>query len=69
MKVWILTSEYNEYNQYDEYFLAVYKNKPTREQIQKQVNVSEDEAVHILAGGGRRAGEGHWYNLNEEDAK
>lgn len=30
MKVWVLTSEVNDYDQHGDYFLAVFKNKPSK---------------------------------------
>ena len=68
MKVWVLTSEYNEYDQHGEYFLAVFKNKPSRERLSDIVR--DDEVVdHLLnKGGGRIEWEDKWYNLKVEDA-
>jgi len=64
--VWILTEEYNEYDQHGEYFLAVFKEKPTIEKLMKFIG-DEEEAKHVLAGGGNRRGnEGQWYFLREE---
>jgi hypothetical protein len=65
MKAWILTEEYNDYDQHGEYFVAWFPEKPTIEELSK--HFSENEAVHILNGGGRRGWEYQWYNLKEVD--
>lgn len=67
-QIWVLTSEYNEYDQHGEYFETVFIGKPTSEQIKKHCGVTEQGAVHILAGGGRVKNEDHWYNLRKEKA-
>jgi len=41
MKVWILTSEYNDYDQHGEYFEAVFAQKPTLQQIQKHCDLKK----------------------------
>jgi hypothetical protein len=69
MKVWILTSEYNDYDQHGEYFEEVFMNKPTREQIMKVVNENEEYADYVLEGGGRQDGEYAWYWLREVECK
>ena len=66
--VWVLTSEYNDYDQHGEYFEAVFKNKPTAQQLIGQ-GVAESEAEWVLQGGGRREYEDLWYNLNEVELK
>lgn len=76
MNVWILTSEYNEYDQHGEYFLAVFKSKPTIEQLATVLNIPIDEftsatLTHILSGGGRRKHYDdyhNWYHLREIEA-
>lgn len=68
MKVWVLTSEYNDYDQYGEYFLAVFKNKPSKRCL---FDFVRDKSVvdHLLNnGGGRMEWEDKWYHLKEEDA-
>ena len=62
----VLTEEYNQYDQYGEYYLAVFKNKPTLEQLMK-FDMNEQGAQHVLNGGGRQKYEDQWYNLREED--
>lgn len=67
---YVLTEEYNDYDQHGEYFVAVFKTLPTKEQIDKIIcypyqTVKDDFLNHILNGGGRIKYEGHWYNLRE----
>lgn len=66
MKVWILTSEYNDYDQHGEYFEAIYGSKPTAEQLMKDHDMSADDAAHVLSGGGRRNHEHQWFWLREQ---
>jgi len=68
MKVWILTSEYNDYDQHGEVFEGVFAKKPTSAQIQKFCGITESGADHVLAGGGRQRHEDSWYILKEYDA-
>ena len=70
MKAWILTEEFNDYDQHGEYFVAWFPKKPTMEELSK--HFSEEDAIHILNGGGRRGDNGRywedqWYNLKEVD--
>lgn len=70
MKVWILTSKYNDYEQHGEYFEAVFAQKPTVEKIKEICGYnSDDSALHILKGGGRIEYEYQWYNLEEVECK
>ena len=69
MKVWILTSEYNEYDQHGEYFEAVFAEKPTTKQIQEICGLTEFEAIHLLLEGGRKEDEYQWYNLREHETQ
>lgn len=68
MKVWVLTSEYNEYDQHGNYFIAVFKSKPSAEQLSQFVDSPEAIDHLINNGGGRVDYEDMWYNLDEEDA-
>jgi hypothetical protein len=61
--VWILTEEYNEYDQHGEYFVAVWANKPTIEQLRERIPRNDEQLEHILNGGGRKGVEDHWYYL------
>ena len=53
MEVWVLTEEVNDYNQYGEYFLAVFKEKPTLEELMS-FDIPEDYARSCLDTGGKR---------------
>lgn len=67
MKAWILTSEYNEYDQFGEYFIAWFKDKPTREML-AECGVPLDTVDHVHAGGGRSAHyEYRWWHLRQVD--
>lgn len=66
--VWILTEEYNRYDQYGEYYIAVFQDKPTIEQLVK-FEMSEEKAQHVQNGGGRLKDEDQWFNLKEEKLK
>jgi hypothetical protein len=68
MKVFVLTSEYNEYDQHGEYFLAVFKNCPTSEQL-AACGVAPAQIEHVLKGGGRQNVEDVWYHLVEEECQ
>jgi len=64
--VWILTREENQYDQFGEYFVAVFFEKPTVDQIMKEADCDEVYAKHILNGGGRtQRYENTWYFLKE----
>ena len=75
MKVWILTEEYNDYDQHGEYFLKVFKDKPTHQNLATALGYTKHGSQdfmqalalveHVLSGGGRRNQENHWYNLEE----
>lgn len=66
--VWVVTSEYNQYDQYGEYFLGVFKDKPTKKQLSKLIKYKEDsrEVEHLLNGGGRIGYDDVWWWLREE---
>lgn len=64
--MWILTREENLYDQEGEYFSSAWTNKPTREQLCRELSRSDGEWVdHLLKGGGRRGYAQTWYNLFE----
>lgn len=67
MKVWVLTDEYNDYDQHGEYFIAVFINKPTHEQLTEH-GVSKFKLRHVLNGGGQTNDEYQWFNLTEHTA-
>jgi hypothetical protein len=63
--VWILTDEYNMYDQYGEYFIAVFKEKPTHQQLTAH-GVETNRLHHTLNGGGRGFyDDEHWFHLKE----
>ncbi len=64
--MWVLTKEYNMYEQQGEYFVAVYKDKPTFKQLKITLQ-SNDEVMlgKLTRGGGRQNVEDLWYNLAE----
>lgn len=66
MEVWVLTEEVNDYNQYGEYFLAVFREKPTLEELMS-FDIPEDYAQSCLDTGGKRlrptVGCGWWWSL------
>lgn len=68
MTVWILTSEYNDYDQYGEYFVDVFANKPTHQQL-TDYGVLQNRLRHVLNGGGRIGNENEWFNLKEVTVK
>lgn len=67
MKIWILTSEYNDYDQHGEYFINAYKEKPTLDVLSKELELDPEfhtgTLEHILNGGGRQQVEYVWYYL------
>lgn len=70
MKVWILTEERNEYDQYGEYFIAVFKDKPTLVQLSKYIDSYYCTPEHVITGGGRTHHlEDVWYWLREEECQ
>ena len=68
-KVWVVTREINEYNQDGEYFVAVFKNKPTFQQLKKLLNEDDVTIDKLTRGGGRQSTEYEWYNLLEEELR
>jgi hypothetical protein len=68
MKVWVLTEEHNLYDQCGEYFLAVFKHKPTHQQL-TEFSVPSNRLKHVLDGGGRKDWEESWFHLRETEAK
>lgn len=66
MKAWILTVAYNDYDQHGDYFVAWWKVKPSLEELkQSTADLSANELMHVLQGGGRIDDEYKWYNLTE----
>ena len=65
MKMWVLTSEYNEYDQHGGYFVTAWSTKPSVEEVAKVLGVTKKGAEHVWSGGGRENYEYQWYNLFE----
>lgn len=69
--MWILTEEYNQYDQYGAYFIAAWLEKPTWDQLKKELSRVtsncwlDDLTKHVMNGGGRKSTEDQWYNLFE----
>jgi hypothetical protein len=64
MPVWILTEEYNEHDQHGEYFVAIFKNKPTVEQL-NFYEIYETGDTDRLLKEGHTENDYHRYNLRE----
>lgn len=64
--IWLLTSEFNDYDQYGEYFVATFVGKPNLGQLAPHLD-GYDAPEHVLAGGGRRDDEFHWFHLVEHE--
>ena len=66
MEVWVLTETVNDYNQYGDYFVAVFKEKPTLEELMS-FDIPEDYARSCLDTGGKRirptVGSDWWWYL------
>jgi hypothetical protein len=74
-KAYILTRAHNDYDQHGEYFVAWFYTKPTAEEIRAAIlrqdktdTISDEEAAHILAVGGRRNHENVWWILTKESS-
>jgi hypothetical protein len=69
MRVWVLTEEYNDYNQNGEYFLAVFKEIPSREELLGVGVEDNSEIINnlLINGGGRLKHEYTWYFLRAYD--
>lgn len=64
--VWVVTREINEYNQDGEYFVAVFKKKPSFAELKELLPNEDDVTIGKLTrGGGRHEWEDEWYNLIE----
>ena len=61
----MITKEYNQYDQYGVYFVAAWTYKPSLEEIKITLSCGDEEAEHILNGGGRQEFDQEWYNLFE----
>lgn len=63
--MWVVTAQVNDYNQHGDYFVAVYRDKPTAEQLKSLLLLSDTTIHHILKGGGRQPYEDEWFELFE----
>ena len=64
--MWVVTAEVNAYDQEGDYFVAVYKDKPTFKQLKELLAEKDDATIGKLTrGGGRQKWEDVWYNLFE----
>jgi hypothetical protein len=52
--VWVVTSGINEYNQDGEYFVAVFKNKPSFVELKELLPNADDVTLGKLTRGGGR---------------
>ena len=69
MKIWVLTFTVNEYNQHGEYFMSVYKDKPSESQLRSE-GLSSKEVINILKYGETTDDYTmHEYQLTEEELK
>lgn len=66
--VWVLTREINDYDQDGAYFVKVWKDKPTHQQL-TELEVPTNRLRHVLNGGGRLEWEYQWYWLKEYNLK
>lgn len=65
--VWILTTEHNDYDQHGEYFVEVFKEYPTLDQL-RFAGVEEDSLSHVKQGGGRTDKyEDQWWHLRKHN--
>ena len=70
MKIWILkkiTIKFEE--KLNEHILAIYKNKPTKDQL-KEFNIYEHQIEHVLNGGGpQNIWDQYWFDLKQTELK
>ena len=65
--VWILTTEHNDYDQHGEYFVEVFKECPTLDQL-RFAGVEGDSLSHVKQGGGRTDKyEDQWWYLRKHN--
>ena len=68
MWVWVLTSDYNLYDQMGEYFEAVFKDKPTAQQL-VDAGMDCQEAERVLKKRRRLLSQNQCYHLRRVSAK
>lgn len=64
--VWVLTEEFNDYDQHGEYFVQVFRDKPTHQQL-TTAGVEQRRLNHVLNGGGRKEWEHQWWYLKKQE--
>jgi hypothetical protein len=75
--IWVLTREINEYNQDGEYFVCVFKEKPSIDKFREVINeakhgyaiISEQKILHYYENKGRLGMEDEWFYLEEKEFK
>ena len=69
MKNWIVTRAIDAYDQDGNYFVAVFNHKPTLKDLRKLLPKEYDTTIeHLSRGGGRREGDGKWFDLWEVES-
>lgn len=63
--MWVLTREINQYDQDGEYFVDVWMDKPSHQQL-TELGVPQNRLRHVLDGGGRVGYEYEWFYLREK---
>jgi len=68
--LWLLTTEYNDYDQYGEYFVELYSEFPTYDQLKEAgVDSKSLERVKTLGGGRSDKMEDQWWHLKRYQPK
>lgn len=68
MKVWVLTSSYNDYDRHGDYFEGVFSEKPSAADLVLNYKLPADVAEFVVStGGGRQNVEYTWYYLTEHE--
>lgn len=64
--MWVVTRSINQYNQEGDYFVCVFENKPTFQELKNVLKNESDATIGKLTrGGGRQDTEEEWYFLTE----
>ena len=67
--VWVLTTEHNDHDQHGEYFVEVFREYPTFEQLEV-AGVDSESLPHVKQGGGRTEKyEDQWWHLRKHNLK
>lgn len=68
MKVWVLLREEDDYNQHGAYFVKVFRNKPTVEELSKlELRLDLGTLHHLIDCGYTYSVHGTSFDLREED--